>query len=69
MNPLIQELSKLLNQYGGQLPPLNERRQLWKAIAGTSNEDTLKVFKEYVDTNSGKIHSTLLAEIGKILYD
>jgi len=69
MNPLIIILKKLLDQYGSKLPPLEEREQLWKALAETSNEDILTEFREYVETNANKIHDTLLGEIGRILYD
>lgn len=69
MNPLIMILKKLLERHGSNLPPLEEREQLWEALAGTSNEDILTEFKEYVETNASEIHDTLLGEIGRILYD
>ena len=69
MNTLTMILKKLLDDYGNKLPPLGEREQLWKALAGTTNEDVLKEFKKYVEMNSNKIHDTLLGEIGRILYD
>ncbi|MBI2486712.1 MAG: hypothetical protein HYW01_07090 [Deltaproteobacteria bacterium] len=69
MNPLIIILKKLLERYGNKLPPLEEREQLWKALAETSNEAILTGFKEYVETNASEIHDTLLGEIGRILYD
>lgn len=62
-------LKNLLEQYGSKLPPLEEREQLWEALAGTTNEDILMEFKEYVETNASEIHDILLGEIGRILYD
>lgn len=69
MNLVTVMLKPLLDKYGNKLPPLEERQELWKALAHTSNEDHLKEFKEYVEANASEIHDTLLAEIGRILYD
>lgn len=68
-NPLIAELAKLLAAYGSDLPPLEERRLLWAAIAGTSDANIRRELDAYIDDNETIIHTTLLGEISKILHD
>jgi hypothetical protein len=68
-NHLIDSLSALIAQYGGTLPPTDERKRLWREVASANASDMLREFREFVDANAGRMHPTLLGEIGRILND
>ena len=68
-NPLIDSLSALIARFGEALPPIDQRRHLWREVAGHNPGDTLREFRAFLDANANHIHPTLLGEIGRILND
>jgi hypothetical protein len=68
-NLLIDSLSALIARYGEALPPIDERGRLWLEIASANASDMLREFREFVEANAGRMHPTLLSEIGRILND
>ena len=69
MNSLIDLLEQILEEFGDDLPPIDKRKELWRAISNTRNKEMLSEFQEYVELNNMSIHHTFLGEIGRIIYD
>ena len=69
MNPVIEQLERVIAKYGSALPPIEEREPLWQAAANARDEPAAQEIIDYVEKNQQRIHEMLRGEIVKaILY-